>query len=95
MKLLNERITKDKIPCYYWSLKRNFEKTDFATQFLKLFGVEEAVGQDKIVKNTVSANMLVDVLGRLKKENGAPCVFVMDDAQVNIHALSYLYFTDN
>jgi hypothetical protein len=81
-KLLTERIIKDKIPCYYWSLKDIGHEIDFGVRFFKLFGIEEAVGQDKIVKETVSANMLKSTLESLAEQNGAPCVLVIDDAQV-------------
>jgi len=81
-KLLNERITKDGVPCYYWSLKECKSGTDYVATFEKLFGVAEAVSVGKLAETAVNCETLADVFRQLRVEKGAPCVLVIDDAQV-------------
>ena len=81
-KLLNEHITKDKVPCYYWSLKAAISNIDIGDQFLGLFGTGDAVGSGKVPKTPSEVEALLRALRKLKKATGVPCVFVLDDAQV-------------
>ena len=78
-KLLNERIARDRIPCYYWSLKA-YSSIDFRDMFFQLFGIEEAFSRD-IIKGTIGVATLMNMFRRLKSEHGVPCVLVVDDAQ--------------
>jgi hypothetical protein len=77
---LNERITKDKVPCYYWSLEKEGNELDFGPMFYGLFGIKEAVSQGILVKDSIWYDELTEVFRRLKKEHGAPCVLVVDNA---------------
>ena len=78
-KVLNERITKDKVPCYYWSLK-TVVMDNFYDQFMRSFGIGDAINRGILAG--CSGDTLSSVLRRLKEETGAPCVLVLDDAQV-------------
>jgi hypothetical protein len=78
---LNERITKDNVPCYYWSLKKEGDRTDFGSIFDGLFGIKEAVAQGILAKDSIWSDLLFEIVQRFKEEHGAPCVLVVDDAQ--------------
>jgi hypothetical protein len=78
---LNERIDKDKVPGYYWSLKEEGDGTDFGPIFRGLFGIDAAVTLGTLPKDSITNSQLMEVFIRLKKEKGVPCVLVVDDAQ--------------
>ena len=80
-KVLNERITKDKVPCYYLPLE-TVKMDHFYTQFMKSFGIGDAINRGIIAECTVQGDTLISVFRRLKEETGAPCVLVLDNAQV-------------
>ena len=79
--LLNERIDKDKVPCYYWSLKGT-DELNFRAEFFGLFGIESAIEKGLVSKNSIGTSTLLGVFRRLMEEHKAPCVLVVDDAQV-------------
>ena len=54
----------------------------FYTQFMKSFGIGDAITSGILAECTVEGDTLISVLQRLKEETGAPCVLVLDDAQV-------------
>ena len=81
-KLLNERIANNPVPCYYWSLKDCGSGTDFMALFLSHFGVKKAVSEGRLAKDAVNSEVLADVFHQLRVETKAPCVLVIDDAQV-------------
>ena len=70
--MLNERITKDMVPCYYWSFK--VEEPD---NFYRSFGIGDA-----IASGCANVGTLRTVFRRLNEETGAPCVLVLGDDQV-------------
>lgn len=81
-KLLNERIDKDKVPCYYWSLKDIVGTPDISTTFLQLFGIAGGLATGDLAIESVKRESLKDALKQLREKNGVPSVFVLDDAQV-------------
>ena len=95
-KLLNERITKDHVPCYYWSLKDYGSKVDYSDLFLNHFGVSSAMSDGKLAEKAVNNEILARAFHQLRVESGAPCVLVIDDAQVRfllllLHSIIVLF----
>lgn len=88
-KLLNERITKDKVPCYYWSLK-NTGRGNYYALFLQQFCLAKVDSQGGIVNTMTVVETLRALLSKLKEEHGAPSVLVIDDAQVNHYCQIFL-----
>ena len=80
-KLLNERINGSKVPCYYWSLKKDIKRTDFAVMFSELFGIKEAMEKGFLAKDSVGMHTIYRLLWKMKGETGVPAVLVVDDAQ--------------
>jgi len=55
--------------------------------FENRFGVSEAIGEGKLAKNAVNTEILARAFHQLRVESGAPCVLVIDDAQVRFSLL--------
>ena len=80
--MLNERITKDKVPCYYWSLKDVTGEDNVSSVFFKQFGIEEAIASGQLPTENANVHTFKRVLRKLGKRGDSPCVLVVDDAQV-------------
>jgi len=61
------------------------------TFFMGLFGVQAAVSDGRLAEAAVYGGTLARAFHQLRVESGAPCVLVIDDAQVRF-LLHLFYF---
>ncbi len=63
---------------------KNIDPLEVRTKYFQLFGIQVAAESGILPKDSISVDALMDIFRQLKKENGKPCVLVVDDAQVNV-----------